>query len=149
MTNLQIDGIDFSPYALRGLTQSLEGIDSAVDARRTINATLRNVTAAGFSGKLKSTISCADQMPPVFSALTQEGSIVTVRCAAEVSMPGPLPSDLSTWDDGAWPAVPGSARWSNGVIFYRPMLTMMILKRSLELDEYGAVVSWSLGLEEV
>lgn len=146
-TVLVILGADQSPYATRGLTQKLDMVDSAVATRRTINGVLRNVTAVGFE-KWKTTISGDDHEPPAFEEL-QPGAIVTMHCISEFSVAGPEPADLSTWDGGTRPVVPGSVSWQAGFISYRPILTMMVVNRSVETDEWGHTTSWSIDLEEV
>ena len=37
----------------------------------------------------------------------------------------------------------------DGFIYYRPVITGMVTSFSTELDEWGAVTSWSLELAEV
>jgi hypothetical protein len=45
-------------------------------------------------------------------------------------------------------AVAGSARVEGDFSFYRPVLTMRVVGFSVSRDEYGAVVSWQMQLEE-
>jgi hypothetical protein len=47
------------------------------------------------------------------------------------------------------PAVTGSARAADGYVFYRPVMTMMVVGHTVERDPWGKVTSWQLDLEEV
>ena len=139
-TLLILSGVGVPRYSARGLTQSLEPIDAALQLRRSINGDLLDLTYAPFR-KYKSTISCADFNPPSIDGIWP-GHVVEVECVAELSYPesGGTPTR---------PAVYGSERTQNGYVFYRPILEMMVTAFSTETDEYGAIVSWSLELEEI
>ena len=45
--------------------------------------------------------------------------------------------------------VSGSSRTVGSFTFYRPQLSMQVTNFSLQTDEWGAVVSWTLDAEEV
>lgn len=137
-TELVITGLA-SPYAVRGLTQTLDHLDEAAQLRRTINGALKDISGAQFR-KFKSTISCGDVRAPALQG-AWPGTQVVVDCVAALSYPtGGTPSRT---------VVPGSAFTEEGFVFYRPRLVMRITNYSTSTDEYGAVTSWSLQLEEV
>ena len=139
-TLLVLSGVGVPSYSARGLTQSLEPIDAAAQLRRSINGALLDLTYAPFR-KYKSTISCADLNPPSVDGIWP-GHVVEVECVAELSYP----------ESGGMPArtaVSGSERTQNGYVFYRPILDMMVVGFSAETDEYGAIVSWQMQLEEI
>lgn len=138
-TVLAISGDGMPPFAVRGITQSLDPID-----------------ALQFD-KYKSTISFEDVDPPAFDALkvgnwrrtvngglvdlSGKGSTVTVDCAVE----------LCFKDGGSAQRtiVPGSLRQDGEFWFYRPRLTMGVLNKSQEFREFEATNSGSLDLEEI
>jgi hypothetical protein len=137
---LSLSGFGVPPYSARGASQSLEPIGQAQQLRRTINASLIDVSRPEFR-KYRSTISCSDQQPPAVDGVWP-GQIVTVDCIAELSYP-------TSGGNPARTVVPGSSRTEGDFTFYRPRLTMRVLNFSHETDEFGAVVSWSMQLEEV
>jgi hypothetical protein len=139
-TLLGISGPGISPYSARGLSQTLEPIDAAKNMRRTINGTLLDVSAEQFR-KYRSTISCNDQNTPALDGIWP-GMTLTVDCVATLSYKtgGGAPSRS---------VVPGSSYAQGTFTIYRPRLTMIVSNYSVQEDEYGAAVSWSLDLEEV
>ena len=60
---LILSGIGVPPYSARGASQTLEPIQASQQLRRTINGELIDISRAEFR-KYRSTISCADQLPP-------------------------------------------------------------------------------------
>lgn len=146
-TDLVIVGVGIAPYSARGITQTLSDIDGSIATRRTINGVLRNTTPPGFA-KFKSSLSCEDTESPAFDLLPP-GAIVEIHCISELAVMGDEPPVISAWDDGIRPSVIGSPRWEAGVIYYRPILTMMVLSRTMSRDEWNHAVSWSIELEEV
>jgi hypothetical protein len=70
------------------------------------------------------------------------GLVVTVDCMKELSY-------KTAGGSPARAVVPDSSRTEGDYTFYRPRLTMMVLAYNMSEDEYGAVNSWSLDLEEV
>ena len=138
-TALTLDGIGVPAYSARGLTQSLEPIDAALQLRRTVNGALADLRDEPFR-KYKSTISGQDQEPPAFDGVWP-GGLVEIGCVVELCFP--------TASSGpARPAVVGSERVEGAFTFFRPILTMRVTGFSLSRDEYGAAVSWQLQLEE-
>ena len=146
-TDLVIVGVGIAPYSARGITQTLSDIDGSISTRRNINGGLRNTTPPGFD-KFKSSLSCEDAESPAFDLLPP-GTIVEIHCISELAVMGDEPALIETWSGGVRPVVPGSARWEEGVIYYRPILTMMVLSRTMSHDEWNRAVSWSIELEEV
>ena len=137
---LTLSGIGVPPYSARGASQTLEPIASSQQLRRTINGELIDISRAEFR-KYRSTISCVDQQPPAIDGVWP-GRVLTVGCISELSY-------LTAGGAPARPLGSGSARTEGDYTFYRPSLTMRVAAFSQDTDEYGAVVSWSLQLEEV
>ena len=138
-TLLTLSGIGVPPYSARGLTQSLEPIDGAVQLRRTVNGALADLSYETFR-KYKSTISGQDQEPPAIDGVWP-GQLVEVGCIAELCF-------LTSAGGPVHTAVIGSARVEGDFSFYRPVLTMRVVGFSVSRDEYGATVSWQMQLEE-
>jgi hypothetical protein len=137
-TVLFLSGIGVPPYSARGVTQTLEPIDQAAQLLRTINGGLKDLSAAKFR-KYKSTITGNDQTPPSCDGVFP-GRVITVDCVAELAfVAGGTPQRL---------VVPGSDYTADGFTFYRPRLRMFVMGFSLSKDEYGAVIGWSMSLEE-
>jgi hypothetical protein len=138
LTLLAISGIGVQPYSARGLSQSLDPILQASNARRTIDGVMKDISFDGFK-KYKSTITANDQTPPAVDGVWP-GRIIVVDCAIELcylTLGGtPSRTVVATRVDGAY-------------TFYRPRITFMVLSFAVNYDEYGAAVSWSLQLEEV
>ena len=137
---LTLSGIGVPPYSARGASQTLEPIQASQQLRRTINGELIDISRAEFR-KYRSTISCVDQQPPAIDGVWP-GRVLTVGCISELSY-------LTAGGAPARPLVSGSSRTEGDYTFYRPSLTMRVVAFSQDTDEYGAVVSWSLQLEEV
>lgn len=140
-TVLRMVGVGVPPYSARGLKQTLAPIDQATNLRRTVNGALKDISFSGFR-KYKTTISGTDQRPPNFDG-RWPGLTVTVDCIAELSF---TPDEGDTRQRTA---VPGSEHTEGAHTVYRPRLTMKITALSIDEDEYGAQISWSLDLEEV
>jgi hypothetical protein len=144
-TILVISGDGMPPYAVRGITESLVPID-----------------AVQFE-KYRLTLSCEDVDSPAFDAvrvgnwrrtvggglydLSGNGSTLTVDCITELSYKTPTGSPPSY--TASRTVVPGSERTANGFTFYRPRLTVGVIGKSQETDEYGARRSWELECEEI
>jgi hypothetical protein len=142
-TLLVISGDGMPPYAVRGISQTLEPIDAAKNLKRTVNGGLIDLSASQFK-KYRSTISCEDIDSPAFDAV-EIGDTLTIDCVAELAFksggsPAATPSRTP---------VQGSERTANSFTFYRPQLVMKVVNKSQETDEYGAAVNWSLELEEI
>lgn len=152
-TDLVLSGMGIPEYSARGLSQSLVPINQSTRLARTVNGVLLDVSDPIFQ-KYASVISCSDQEPPALDGIWP-GLVLTVDCVVELSYPSP---DEETGTGGTETeteavegrtVVPGSLRTSEGFTFYRPRLTMRVVSFSVNRNEWGAVVDWSLGLEEV
>lgn len=139
-TLLALSGPGIAPYSARGLQQTLDPIAQALQLRRNINGALRDLSVEQFR-KYKSTISCTDTLPPAFDGV-MPGLILTVDCVAELSYKtiGGTPSRA---------VVPGSSYVEGEYTFYRPRLQMMVGEMTVQRDEYGRTVAWTLQLEEI
>ena len=137
-TVLRLTGIGVPPYSARGLQQTLEPIDMQVNVRRTINGRLRDLSVPQFQ-KYKSTISGTDQTPPAIDGVWN-GKIVIVDCIAQLS--------FEEYGQAQREVVEGSEYTEAGFTFYRPRLTMMVLRLTTQRDEYQHTVAWQMDLEE-
>jgi hypothetical protein len=130
------------PYALRGISQTLEPIEQASNARRTINGVLKDVSSPDFR-KYRTQIRCTDQQSPGLGELWP-GMQLTMHSAAELSFEG------STGSSGLErPAVGGSLREESGFTFYRPVLIVRVIDYSTDFAEWDAEVAWQLRAEEI
>ena len=137
-TLLVITGL-ITPYSARGLQQTLEPIQEASQLRRTVNGTLVDLSVPALR-KYASTISADDQAVPALNGVWP-GAQVTVDCVAELAY-------LTATGTPERTVVPGSSRVSGSWTFYRPRLTMRIVEYQTQVDEWNAVVGWSMRLEE-
>ena len=138
-TLLTLAGMGIPDYSARGLSQTLEPIESAAQLRRTVNGALADLSYEPFR-KYKSTISGQDQEPPAIDGVWP-GQLVEVGCVAELCLP-------TITGTPARPVVVDSQRVAGAFTFYRPILTMRVSGFSVTRDEYGAAVNWQLQLEE-
>ena len=138
-TLLTITGVGIAPYSARGLRQTLEPIQQAAALRRSVNGALVDLSVPELR-KYRSTISCDDFNAPALDGIWP-GQLVTVGCVAELSY-------LTAGGAPARAVVAGSARVMGDYTFYRPELSMRVMNHSVQTDEWGAVVSWTLELEE-
>lgn len=139
-TLLDLGVMASSPYATRGIIQTLEVIEASKQMRRTVNGTLIDISLAQFH-KYRSVVTGADQLPPAFDGFWP-GQQLTVKCAAELSY-------LTSGGSPAKTVVAGSSRTDGDYTFYRPQLTMRVISFNTNTDEWRASVSWVLELEEV
>lgn len=138
-TLLVLAGVGVPPYSARGLEQTLVPIDQAISLARTVNGELVDLSSSAFR-KYRSTINGNDQQVPAVDGVWP-GAQVTVDCIVELAYP--------TGGVAQRTVVPGSSRTANGFTFYRPRLTMLVTGFDVRLDEWDAVVGWSMDLEEV
>lgn len=138
-TLLVLRGMGVTPFSARGLTQTLDPITAALDQRRTVNGELLDLSVAELR-KYTSTISGNDQdVPPLDGVFP--GTVMEMDCITELAYKvGGAPSR---------PVVPGSERTADDFVFYRPRLQVMLVGSSVDRDEWGATVSWSIQVEEV
>jgi hypothetical protein len=133
--------LDFgiAPYSARGITETLAPDSASQKMRRTVNGTLVDLSGTQFRKYLVS-VQCRDLQPPALSGVWP-GQIVTVNCITE----------LCHETGGAFErtAVGGSTRTADGFTYYRPVLTMMVVSFSMDTDEWGGRIGWTLELAEV
>jgi hypothetical protein len=129
-------------YQARGLTQTLAPIAAAQQMERTINGTLTDISATQFR-KYTSKISVPDEVEaPPFDGIWP-GMEVIVDCAVYLCYP------VGRAGSPARNVVSGSSYTENGMVFYRPSLTMLVRQPDQALDEWARKNSWNLELEEV
>ena len=138
-TDLVLTGIGIPDFSARGLRENLRPIEGG-SLRRTVNGALVDVTESSFR-KYALAITGSDQEPPAFDS-TWRGQSVTVDALTKLSYPTSGGSPGRT-------VVPGSSVVNGSFTVYRPRLTMLVVDWTLERDEWGAVIGWSLDLEEV
>lgn len=137
-TDLVLTGLGVTPFSARGLTERLEPIGAGA-LRRTVNGTLVDVTDTLFR-KYTLSLSAADQEPPALDGAWR-GMQVVVDAVTPLAHP--------TASSPGRAVVAGSSYVEGSFTIYRPQLTMLIVDWTIERDEWGAVTSWSLDLEEV
>lgn len=145
---LSFTELGIPPYALRGISQTLEPIDQASNVKRTINGSLKDVSSPDFR-KYRSSIRCTDQQSPGLGRLWP-GQRLTMQCAAELSFEGSTDENATADSDGPFerPVVGGSVREESGFTFYRPELTVLVVNYSTDFEEYEGKVAWQLDVEE-
>ena len=154
-----------TPFSARECRQTLTTIPQAV-FRRTVNGELKCVNSAGHK-KFQSTIQCKDRAPPAFDG-AWKGVTLKVNCIQYVTHIVPAESvsiqvdregvDHTLFDNKGkiWSATPTQNRWVSiqpsfpgGFLTYKPILMMMIKSYTLETDEWGLTVGWTLDLDEI
>lgn len=132
-----------NPYSARALRGTLSPIDMAqgIDKlARTINGTLVDISASQFR-KYKLEIAGEDVSPPALDGLWV-GMQVNVNCHVELAY-------LTAGGSPGRTAVPGSAWVDGDYTYYCPQFVMRVVELHVERQEWAAVVSWSLVLEEI
>jgi hypothetical protein len=119
-TLLAIDDIDFSQYAVRGITMTLEPIDQAANVARDCRGALADISVAQFR-QYKVTISCTDHEVPELTDVWP-GQDITITC-----IPGL-----------------GAANTSGDVLTILAKVTAWNTSR----DEWAAEVAWQLEAEQ-
>jgi hypothetical protein len=84
-TLLAIDEIDFSDYAVRGITMTLEPIAQAASLARDCRGMLADISLAQFR-QVKITITCTDQEAPQLTDIWP-GQDITITCIPGVGVP--------------------------------------------------------------
>ena len=138
-TLLVITGL-ITPFSARGLRQTLSPISQSVQMRRTVNGALVDLSIPQMR-KYESTISADDQSVLALNGVWA-GAQVTVDCVAELAY-------LTASGSPERTVVPNSSRVNGAWTFYRPRLTMRIMEYQTQVDEWNAVVGWTMRLEEV
>jgi hypothetical protein len=141
-----ISGADapfLGPYSARGLTQTLQPIFGSGNAsgtliRSDINGNLVDLTSLQFR-KWELLVTCSDGTTPCLDGAWL-GIVCSVECAAELAYP--------TGGYQSRPAVAGSLRTEGMITYYRPALTMTVMRIENSFREYESVYNWSIRLEE-
>ena len=121
-------------YSARGLTQTLEPIEQAVQVEYDVNGEAVDLSWTQFR-KYKSEVSCRDVEQPAFDGIWP-GMVVVVDCVIEQAYrTGAVGAPFRT-------IVPGSSRTEGDFTFYRPRLEMIFLGFATNMDEYAADVTW-------
>lgn len=132
-----------NPWSARQLRGTLRPIDAARGhdkLARTVNGTLIDISAHQMR-KYVLEIRSGDMAAPALDGLWL-GMALNVDCHVELAY-------LTAGGAPGRTVVPGST-WADGnFTYYRPRLLMLIGDMQLEREEWGAVVNWSLVLEEV
>lgn len=139
-TVLALSGIGIPDYSTRAASQTLEPIEAAANMRRTVNGALKDISFDGFR-KYRSTITASDQRVPALDGVWP-GMTLTVDCIQELCYKTAGGSPSRT-------VVSGSSRTEGAYTFYRPRLTMLVTGYQTNIDEWDAVVGFTLNLEEV
>lgn len=132
-----------NPYSARALRGTLRPIDLAAgDAKlaRTVNGTLVDISAPQMR-KYKLEVSGEDVSPPALDGLWV-GMQVTVNCHVELAY-------LTAGGSPGRTPVPGSSSTDGAYTYYCPQFSMRVVELQVERQEWAAVVSWSLVLEEI
>jgi hypothetical protein len=119
-TLLAIDGIDFSQYAVRGITMTLAPIDQAKNLARDCRGALVDISVAQFR-QYKVTITCTDHEVPELTGVWP-GMDITITC-----IPGL-----------------GAANMTGDVLTILAKVTSWNTSR----DEWAAEVAWQLEAEQ-
>lgn len=138
-TILAITGVGLAPWSSRGVTMTLEPIEQTKQTKRTINGALVDTSLAIFH-KYKATVTCQDANSPAFDK-NWPGKSLTVDCIPELSY-------VTAGGSPGRTVVGGSSRTDGAYTFYRPQLTMILTSWNVSTDEWGAVTSWNMELEE-
>jgi hypothetical protein len=120
MTLLSIDGIDFSPWAVRGITMTLAPIDQAKNVARDCRGALADISLAQFR-QYKVTITCTDHEAPELTDVWP-GQDITITC-----IPGL-----------------GAANGAGDVLTILAKVTSWNTSR----DEWASEVAWTLEAEQ-
>jgi hypothetical protein len=121
-TLLAIDDIDFSDYAVRGITMTLAPIDQAKKVARDCRGALADISLAQFR-QHRVTISCTDHEAPTLTDVWP-GQDITITC---------IPGLGSGGTDGAGEVLTILAK---------------VTSWNTSRDEWAAEVAWSLEAEQ-
>jgi hypothetical protein len=119
-TLLAIDNIDFSDYAVRGITMTLTPIEQAANVARDCRGALADISVAQFR-QYKITVTCTEHEAPELTDIWP-GQDITITC-----IPGL-----------------GAANTTGDVLTILAKVTAWNTSR----DEWAAEVAWSLEAEQ-
>jgi hypothetical protein len=121
-TLLAIDNIDFSDYAVRGITMTLAPIDQAANVARDCRGALADISVAQFR-QFKVTITCTDHEAPVLTDIWP-GQDVTITC------------------------IPGLGASNTGTSVDVLTILAKVTAWNTSREEWAAEVAWSLEAEQ-
>ena len=117
---LSIDEIDYSPYAVRGITMTLQPIEQAANVARDCRGALADISVAQFR-QYKVSITCTDHEAPELTGVWP-GMDITISC-----IPGL-----------------GASNSSGDVLTFLAKVTSWNTSR----DEWASEVAWQLEAEQ-
>lgn len=132
-----------NPYSARGLKGRLLPIDLARGndkLARTVNGTLISIAAPQMR-KYQLEVMGEDDAPAALDGLWV-GMQVEVDAHVELAF-------LTSGGSAGREMVPGSERFEDAWTYYCPRMQMLVVETQAERQEWAAVVSWSLVLEEI
>jgi hypothetical protein len=138
-TLLAINGLVVPKSSARFVRQTLTQISQAGNFRRTVNMQLRNIAPAAAASKYRTVITCTDIYAPIWDQL-RVGMVVTIDCI--------VPLFYAIGGTPEKTAVANSTFEFDGLMWYRPSISMMITSWGDDMDENQAQRSWSLEAEE-
>ena len=119
-TLLSIDGIDFSQYAVRGITMTLEPIEQAKNVARDCRGFLADISLEQFR-QFKVSITCTDHEAPELTDVWP-GQDITITCIPELGVPDTTDGQLT--------------------------ILAKVTSWSTSRDEWAAEVAWQLEAEQ-
>jgi len=117
-TLISIAGIDFSDYAVRGITMTLEPIDQAKNVARDCLGELVDISVAQFR-QHKITITCTDNDAPELAGVWP-GQDITITCLPRM----------------------------NGISDTPLVILAKVTSWNTSRDEWGAEIAWQLEAEQ-
>lgn len=92
-TLLAIDAIDFSDYAVRGITMTLEPIEQAANLARDCRGVLADISLTQFR-QYKVSITCTDHEAPALTNVWP-GQDITITCIPGLGVPNTTTGQLT------------------------------------------------------
>lgn len=132
-----------NPWSARALRGTLSPIDLAQGSdkvARTVNGTLVDISAPQMR-KYRLEVAGNDMAAPALDGVWV-GMQVTVNANVELSF-------LTAGGSPERTPVSGSTRFDGNYTYYCPQFQMLVVGSNIEREEWGAVVNWSLTLEEI
>jgi hypothetical protein len=132
-----------NPYSARALRGTMRPIAQASGdslVARTVNGTLVDISAPQMR-KYRLEISGNDMAAPALDGVWV-GMAVTVNSNVELAF-------LTAGGAPERTPVSGSVSYDGNFTYYSPQFQMLVVDKQQEREEWGAVVNWSLTLEEI
>jgi hypothetical protein len=132
-----------NPWSARALRGTMRPIDMAQgDSKlaRTVNGTLVDISAPQMR-KYRLELTGEDMAAPALDGVWV-GMQVTVNSNVELAF-------LTAGGTPERTPVSGSVHYDGDYTYYCPQFQMLVVERHTERQEWAAVVSWSLALEEI